>query len=133
MSDAQAHGFALASHAIGNVRSMIAAGVRVAGSSDAPVQPSFDPLVGVHAAVTRSTRSGAPLHPEEAVDVMTALSLYTREAAHAAGRLDVCSTLEPGKRADLVILSADPRRADTNLERLRVDATIVGGRTMHPR
>lgn len=112
------------------VRSLIEAGVRVAGSSDAPVQPRFDPLLGIHAAITRTTHRGEPLHPEESIDARTAFALYTREAAYAAGCLATSGTLAPGKRADFVVLSADPFRAGADVAELSVRETFVAGRSM---
>ncbi len=111
-------------------RTFLDAGVAVAGSSDAPVT-GFDPLDGMRAAVFRRTLQGTVLQPEEAVTPAEALAMYTREAARAAGCLDVTGTLEPGKRADLVILSEDPTVSKEALERARVVETVLAGRTVH--
>jgi predicted amidohydrolase YtcJ len=114
------------------LKSLLQAGVAVAASSDAPVI-SPDPLLGVRAACQRLSGDGEVIEPGEAIDVMTALSLYTREAARAAGCLDFAGTLSAGKRADLVVLSDDPRRLAAGvgrLEELRVMETVLGGETV---
>jgi predicted amidohydrolase YtcJ len=114
-------------------RTMIDAGVRVAGSSDAPVT-GFDPLAALGSAVTRRTAAGQLLQPEEAISPAEALAMYTREAAYATDSLAVCGTLEPGKRADLVVLNADPCASEGSpaaLAALQVDRTIVGGETVY--
>ena len=112
------------------LRSMLQAGVPVAGSSDSPVTP-FEPLLGIRSAVTRRVGAGPPVDPEEAIDAEQALALYTRSAARACGCLDSCGTLEVGKRADLVILSADPRTSDAGeLDALKVEQTVLGGETV---
>jgi predicted amidohydrolase YtcJ len=108
-------------------------GVALSGSSDAPVI-GFAPLEAVRAGVTRRGGDGPAVAPAQALDVETLLAMYTREAARACGSLDVCGTLEPGKRADVVVLSSDPRAgAPESLGALAVDETIVGGRTMFRR
>lgn len=105
------------------LRSLLDAGVCVAGSSDAPVA-DFDPLAGMRSAVSRRTASGDVLDASEAVEPREALAMYTREAARVCGELANRGTLEPGKRADFAVLSADPLTA---LESTRVVATWVGG------
>lgn len=54
-----------------------------------------------------------------------ALQAGTRGAAHAMGRLDERGTIEIGKRADLLLLDADPTRDITATRRIR--AVIHGG------
>ncbi|MBB4684075.1 amidohydrolase [Amycolatopsis jiangsuensis] len=107
------------------------AGVRFGLHSDTPVTP-VPPLEGIWCAVARRTRDGFELGPEQAVDVTTALRGYTAEAAYLAGEEADKGTLEPGKLADLTILTADPTTAGA--ERLRaisVAATIVGGEVVY--
>jgi predicted amidohydrolase YtcJ len=103
------------------------AGIRVAGSSDAPVITA-DPLVGIRDAVLRQTGSGRVLGPGEQLAVRDALALYTTEAAFAMHRERDIGSLEPGKLADFVVLDRSP--LDIEPERItdiRVLATIVGG------
>jgi predicted amidohydrolase YtcJ len=110
-------------------RTLLEAGVRIAGSSDYPVA-DFDPLQALRAAVTRTTPAGMRLHPEEALDPEEVLAMYTREAARALGCLDVTGTLTPGKRADLLVLSHDPCDR-TRLGDLRVVTTILAGNIVY--
>jgi hypothetical protein len=103
------------------------AGVRVAGSSDAPVITA-DPLVGIRDAVLRRTSGGRVLGPGERLAVRDALALYTTEAAFAMHREHDTGSLEPGKLADFVILDRNP--LDTEPEQItdiRVLATVAGG------
>jgi predicted amidohydrolase YtcJ len=102
-------------------------GIRVAGSSDAPVITA-DPLVGIRDAVLRRTGSGRVLGPGERLTVRDALAMYTTEAAFAMHRDHDIGSLEPGKLADFVILDRSP--LDTEPEQIthtRVLATVVGG------
>jgi predicted amidohydrolase YtcJ len=83
------------------------AGVRQAFSSDFPCG-SNAPLLGVYAAATRKSRHGVIAAGEEAMAVPAALQAYTIDAARAAGIEAECGSLEAGKRADLLVLSANP-------------------------
>ncbi len=108
------------------LRWLLDAGVAVAGSSDFPVA-GFAPLDGVRGAVTRRTARGRVHEPEQCIDLEEALALYTRTAAEVAGAGAITGTLEPGKRADLVVLDG-PLRDARDLERAAVRATVIGGR-----
>jgi predicted amidohydrolase YtcJ len=103
------------------------AGIRVAGSSDAPVITA-DPLVGIQDAVLRRTSSGRVLGPGERLTVRDALALYTTEAAFAMQRERDIGSLEPGKLADFVILDRSPLDAEPErIADIRVLTTVVGG------
>ena len=99
----------------------------VAASSDAPVGP-LDPLLGLYAAVTRRSRDGQVLSPEEGVSVTEALALYTRNAAYVAHEEDNKGSVTPGKLADLVVLDQDPTKMEPEeLRQVRVRLTVVDG------
>jgi len=110
------------------IGAFVRAGVRVALSSDAPVSRP-QPLRAVRAAVDRRTVSGTVLGgPELRVDVLTALRAHTLDAAYAVHREGRVGSLEAGKLADLVVLSADPVAVDLSaLDAIGVDQTWVGG------
>jgi len=105
------------------------AGIRVAGSSDAPVI-SADPLVGIRDAVLRRTASGRVLGPDERLTVRDALAMYTSEAAFAMHRDQDLGSLEPGKLADFVIVERSPLEVEPErIADLRVLETVVGGQS----
>jgi hypothetical protein len=109
------------------VNSLLARGVAVAGSSDAPVVPP-QPLQGIQTAVTRQTPDGQIIAPEERVSVPTALRLFTQGAALACGLGAEVGSITPGKRADLVVLEADPRRVPAaEIQHIPVCMTLVDG------
>ena len=113
------------------VRSLLERGVVVAGSSDSPVT-DHRPLLGVEQAQTRATSDGDVCGPDERVDLTTAIRLHTINGAHAAFEEHLKGSLEPGKLADLVVLSDDIARVATaGLRDLPVDLTVVGGRVVH--
>jgi predicted amidohydrolase YtcJ len=103
------------------------AGIRVAGSSDAPVITA-DPLVGIPDAVLRRTGSGRVLGPGERLTVRDALAMYTTDAAFAMHRERDIGSLKPGKLADFVVLDRSPLDAEPErIADIRVLATVVGG------
>jgi len=113
-------------------RSVEAAGISQAFSSDHPCG-TLDPLAGIYAAVTRRSREGELIDPDEAVDVSSALASYTITAARAAGMGGDRGSLEPGKRADFLVLDANPTALDGEaLRSLRVLETWIGGTRVVP-
>jgi predicted amidohydrolase YtcJ len=107
--------------------SLAAAGVPVAGSSDAPYA-SPDPWLGMSAATRRRTRAGRPIGESERVAPEAALSLYLG-APNAPGGAP--RRVVPGAPADLCLL-AEPLEeilAEPAAERIR--ATLVAGRLAH--
>ena len=110
------------------LRSAIEAGLRPAGSSDYPVT-DFDPMLALRVAISRRWDHGPVIHADQALSPEDVLDMYTRQAAHACGCLDRVGTLAVGKRADLVILSSDPRR-DFDATVLE---TVIAGQTVFRR
>ncbi len=90
-------------------RSLLDSGARLAFGSDCPVE-SLDPLMGIHAAVTRQRASGEPeggWYPQERLTIAEAVHAYSLGAAHASGEERAKGSIAPGKLADLVVLSRD--------------------------
>jgi hypothetical protein len=109
------------------VGQLLAAGVPVAGSSDAPCFP-LPPLRSIAAAVDRRTSTGALLEADQAITVEAALRLHTLGAAWAGGTEDEEGSLTPGKLANFVVLSGDPRATPPEgIPDLSVDETWVDG------
>jgi hypothetical protein len=98
---------------------------------DAPV--AFPDSMRVLAAtVTRRTRSGDILGPDQRVDVMTALKAMTIWPAWQHFEEDEKGTIEVGKRADFVILSDDPTAIDAEaLADIDVLTTIKDGAVIY--
>jgi len=89
-------------------RSLLATGVVIAGGSDFPVE-SPSPFHGLYAAVARRPRSGEDRgwQPEQRMTREEAMRSFTSWNAFASRQERVLGTLEPGKLADLVVLSDD--------------------------
>lgn len=108
------------------LRSLVEAGVLVAGASDAPVE-STDVLHAIQCCVTREG-----FEPHEALTAAQALDLFTRNAARAQFEEDEKGTLAVGKRADLVWLSASPLAVPSDaIAAIRVLRTVRAGRVTH--
>ena len=106
-------------------------GLPVALSSDRPVVDGA-PLKGIAAAVTRRTREGWLLAPQEAVPAEEAVRAYTVGGAYAAFAESDLGTLSVGKWADFVVLDRDPLGAEPEeLEDARVLYTAVGGKVVY--
>jgi predicted amidohydrolase YtcJ len=109
------------------VKSLLERGVPVAGSSDAPVVSPL-PLEGVYAAVARRTPDGDIIGPKERVSVAEALWMFTQGAAWACGLESELGSIRRGKRADLVLLAADPMRVPVaDIPHIPVRMTMVDG------
>jgi len=91
------------------------------------------PLVGIAAAVTRTSREGRVAAPQEALSASAALEAYTLGAARAAGIDAVAGSLESGKRADLLVLSSNPLECPaTQLASIQVLETWIKGVRLNP-
>jgi len=116
-------------------RQLMDTGVPVMFSSDCPVCDP-DPLLGIHAAVTRLRADGTPKggwYPNSRVTVAEALKAYTLTpaAVHNAGHI---GTIAPDKKADLVVLSRNILvLPPSQLPEIRVDMTLFDGRIVHRR
>jgi len=117
-------------------RSLLAAGARVAAGSDWPVEP-VNPMLSLYAAITREFASGGPeggWHGEEKVTVEQALAAQTLGAAFAEFREQDKGAIEPGKLADLVMLSDDVLQArPQGILATRAEMTLLGGQIVFER
>ncbi|OBI41592.1 amidohydrolase [Mycobacterium sp. E796] len=111
--------------------SAVATGMRISLHNDPPVTPE-EPLRNISVAVTRTAPSGRVLAPEERLTVEQAIRAQTIDAAWQLFADDVIGSLEVGKYADLVVLSADPRTVPPEeIADLEVRATYLAGRQVY--
>ena len=117
-------------------RSFLDHGVTLAFGSDWFVAPPT-PLEGIYAAVTRRTLDDANPEgwvPREKITLAEALRAYTIGGAYAAFTEELEGTLEPGKLADVVVVSRDLFAIPPEgIRDARVVATVVGGRVVFDR
>ena len=117
-------------------KSLLDAGAVLAFGSDWPVAP-LDPVKGIYAATTRRTLDGKNPEgwvPEQRLSVAQAVHAYTMGAAFAEHQEKAKGSIEPGKLADLVVLSDDIFSiAPEAFEKTKVDLTIFDGRIIYQR
>ena len=112
------------------MRAYLDAGVMVSGGTDAPVVP-YPPLWVLHHFVTRETISAGVFGEDQRVSVEEGLRLITHAPAFLNFEEDLKGTLEPGRLADFVVLSDDPREVPA--DEIQVEMTVVGGVTVYER
>ncbi len=138
-------------------QSLQQSGAVLAFSSDWPCTWPPDPFVSIQETATRqiwksadtaniagetldgaanggATLTGRVYVPEERISVADAVRAYTQGSAFAAFSDKQVGTLEPGKLADLVVLSQDIFAvAPESISRTRVLTTMVGGKVVYQR
>jgi predicted amidohydrolase YtcJ len=111
--------------------SAVATGMRISLHNDPPVTPE-EPLRNISVAATRVAPSGRVLGPEQLLTVEQAIRAQTIDAAYQLFSDDVIGSLEVGKYADMVVLSADPRAVPPeDIADLDVLATYLAGRQVY--
>ena len=108
-------------------------GMMFGSHHDAPVALP-DSMRVLSATVTRRSRSGDILGPEHRVPVATALKALTIWPAWQHFEEDTKGSIEPGKLADFVILSANPLEVPEDaLDEIVVEETIKEDRVIYRR
>jgi len=109
--------------------------VRLCFGSDWPVV-SLNPMLGIYAAVTRQTSDGNNSNgwiSKEKISVEDAIKCYTIYNAYASFEENIKGSIEPGKLADLVVLSEDILTIPPkNIKNVKVDMTIFDGKIKKP-
>jgi predicted amidohydrolase YtcJ len=113
------------------MRSLVAAGIPVVGSSDRPVAAG-SPLRGIQAMVERTTSDGNVFGPDERLSPSEALEFYTVGGAWATHAEHDVGVIAARRLADLVVLGDDPTTVDPGrIGAIDVVATLVGGQAVH--
>jgi predicted amidohydrolase YtcJ len=98
-----------------------------AGNSDFPVS-GLDPMLRIQSLVTRTSRQGRSYGARQRLSVEQALRVYTLGGAYASFEENLKGSITPGKFADFLVMSDDPRRVPpASLAEVRVERTFVGG------
>ena len=91
-----------------------------------------DMMHSVWCAVNRISRNGQLIGQDQCISVYDALKAVTTEAAYEYFEEDSKGTIEPGKRADLVILTDSPLKVDKmDIKNIKVIETIKDGETIY--
>ena len=118
-------------------RTILNLGGRAGMSSDGMQISVMDPWTGMYYAVTGKNARGALINGDQTISREQVLRLYTADNAWFLGPKweEKLGTIEKGKWADLVVLSADyfdPREvSDEQIMDIRSVMTIVNGKVVH--
>jgi len=118
------------------IKSLLDEGLRPPGSSDTlGTEPlSINPFFSIWCAVTRRTFAGNVLIPEESISVMDAIRMYTINGAYAGFEEDIKGSIEPGKLADMIVISDDILTIPTDkMKDIWVEMTIIDGKIVYQR
>jgi predicted amidohydrolase YtcJ len=101
--------------------------------TDFPVNP-INPFLNMYIMVTRKDPNGSVYGASEAISREQALRLYTSAASHYTFEEARKGTIEPGKLADLVVLSADYMAVpEAQIRDIKADMTLIGGKVVFER
>jgi predicted amidohydrolase YtcJ len=118
---------------ISPMKSAISKGLICSNHTDFSVCP-MDPMRVMWSAVTRQSRAGKIIGPDERIDRWDSLKALTINAAWQIREEEQKGTLEIGKLADLVILDANPLTVEINdILKIKVIETLKEGVTVYPK
>ena len=107
------------------LKTLLTAGVKVAGGSDCPMEP-LSPLLGIQEAVLRQ------VFPEQQLTVEEALRMYTTDAAYSSSEEKIKGSIEVGKLADLTVLLNDPLTVQNDkIKEIPIEMTIINGKVVY--
>jgi hypothetical protein len=121
------------------LRSMLDAGLVVAGGSDHMIRfdsrdaiNPYNPFFGMWMAITRKVTDGTVLGPDQTVTREQALRMWTLSGAWLTFEESSKGSIEPGKLADLVVVSNDFLHCPVDeIKDIEALLTVVGGRTVY--
>jgi len=121
------------------LKSMFDAGVVVAGGSDHMIRfdsrnaiNPYNPFFGMWMAITRKTVDGAVLGPDQTITREQALRMWTLNGAWMTFDEQSKGSIEPGKLADLVVISEDYLRCPVDqIKDIEALLTVVGGQVVY--
>jgi hypothetical protein len=117
-------------------RTMIEAGLRPGFGTDMTgfQRGTENPFLHIESMLTRKAMDGSTFLPEEALSLDQALRVMTIWSARSMGEDAVKGSLEPGKFADMIVLSDDITRvAPERIDAIQVMETWVDGQQVFRR
>lgn len=107
-------------------------GIFFANGSDGPVAYEASPLYQIYGVVTRKTKWGGILGPDQGIDREAAIRTVTINGAYTSFEEQLKGSIEPGKYADFVVLSDDVLSVPADaIKDIKVLATVLGGKTVY--
>jgi predicted amidohydrolase YtcJ len=114
-------------------------GVLINGGSDHMVKwhastsiNPYDPFLAMYAMITRKTERGSVFYPEQRLSREEALRAYTINNAFASFEEKIKGSIEPGKLADLAVISNDILSCpEDSIKSTKVLMTILDGKIIY--
>jgi predicted amidohydrolase YtcJ len=115
------------------IKKILEKGVPLGAGTDATRVSTYNPWISLYWLITGKTVGGTPTRSKEnCLDRVEALRLYTIGSAWFSGEQDKKGSIEPGKFADLAILSDDYFSIpEGQIKHIESDLTIVGGKVVY--
>jgi predicted amidohydrolase YtcJ len=112
-------------------RDLIKGGAVICNGTDSPVE-DINPIPCFYATVSRKMKDGTVFFPDQRLSREEALRTYTLNGAYASFQEDLLGSLQPGKLADITVLSQDIMTVpEDDILKTKVVMTIVGGRVLY--
>jgi hypothetical protein len=103
----------------------------VGAGTDCPVN-TFNPFINMYVMVTRKDKNGMVYGPEQKITREEAIRLYTNGSAAYSFKEGIMGSIEPGKLADLVVISQDILTCpEESIKEIRPHLTVVGGKVVY--
>ena len=114
-------------------RKLVDAGIPLSAGTDSTNVGPLNPWLMMYYMTTMKNNSGVAAMPaSQQITRLEALRMYTLGSAFHSFDEDKLGSIEPGKLADLAVLSDDPLSvSDDKLKRLRSVLTLQAGRIVH--
>ena len=117
------------------LRTIVDSGIKVGAGSDSAQISTLNPWNVIAYMVTGKASDGSLINAGQQLTRMEALRLYTAENGWFLKEEATLGTIEPGKLADVVVLSDDyfdPKRVpDDAIRKLKSVLTVVDGKVVH--
>jgi predicted amidohydrolase YtcJ len=117
------------------VKTIVDSGIHAGAGSDSAQISTLNPWLMIYFMVTGKNSSGALINPGQTISRLDALRLYTAENGWFFHEEDKVGTIEPGKLADLVVLSGDyfdaAKVSDEGIKKLKSVLTVVDGTVVY--
>jgi predicted amidohydrolase YtcJ len=116
-------------------RTILDSGIHAGAGSDAAAVSVFDPWLEIYYMTTGKNAAGEMVNAGQQITRQEALRLYTADNGWFLHEEDKLGTIEPGKLADLVVLSADyfdsKKVSDEDVKKIKSVLTVVDGRVVY--
>jgi len=109
-------------------RSLLDAGILIAGSSDFPCGP-LSPFDGLRSLVSRTSSTGHPVGLSQKISIGEALNIYSEGSAEIEQQHHVKGRLAAGQLADFIVVDRNPLDLEPiHLSEIEVQSAWVGGK-----